>query len=273
MNYIELSIQFESSFSHKDVLIFNLAEIGFESFQELENELKAFIPEDLYNDNSIFTVKSLCGSAVKIDVVIHESKNWNKEWESNFNPIEVNDKCIIRTSFHEYKNHQYDVIINPAMTFGTGHHETTLLMAQALFKETIAQANVLDMGTGTGVLAIICSKLNAKNIVAIDIDPIAVQNTNDNLLLNNIEEIKVEEGDSSLIEVNKYDFILANINKNILLADLSTYSNSLRIGGKLMMSGFFNIDNEEILGEASKNGLNFVESKELNKWSLLILSK
>ena len=273
MNYIELSIKFESSFSHKDVLIYKLAVIGFESFQELENELKAFVAEDLYYENSINTIKDLCGSATKIDLIFHESKNWNKEWESNFGPIEVNDKCIIRTSFHEHKNHQFDVVINPAMTFGTGHHETTLLMAQSLFLETINKANVLDMGTGTGVLAIICSKLNAKNIVAIDIDPIAVQNTIDNLLLNRIEDVKVKEGNSSLIELNEYDFVLANINKNILLADLSTYSNSLRKGGKLMMSGFFNIDNEEILSEASKNGLNFVESKELNKWSLLILSK
>jgi ribosomal protein L11 methyltransferase len=159
------------------------------------------------------------------------------------------------------------------MTFGTGHHETTLLMAQALFNEKISGSDVLDMGTGTGVLAIICSKLKAKNILAIDLDPIAVQNTRDNLVVNNINTITVKEGNSSLININEYDFVLANINKNILLRDLLIYYKSLRNGGKLLMSGFFNLDNNDLLDEAAKVGLKFVDSKELNKWSLLILSK
>ena len=274
MNYTELSIKIENPSIIKEVLIYKLAEIGFESFQELENELKAFIVQESYNDNCLDLVKDICGSSsIKTELVIHESKNWNKEWESNFQPILVNNKCIIRTSFHNTKIFEFDVIINPAMTFGTGHHETTLLMAQALFDENIAGSNVLDMGTGTGVLAIICSKLKAKNIVAIDLDPIAVQNTKDNLDVNNINTITVQEGDSSLIKENIYDYVLANINKNILLNDFLIYFKSLRIGGKLLISGFFNLDNKELLDEAAKIGLKFVESKELNKWSLLILSK
>ena len=274
MNYIELSIKIANSTIIKEVLIFKLAETGFESFQELDNELKAFIGQDSYDDNCINLIKEVCGSSLfKLDVVLHESTNWNKEWESNFQPIKVNNKCVIRSSFHETEFFEYDVVINPAMTFGTGHHETTLLMAQALFNEKVACSDVLDMGTGTGVLAIICSKLKAKNIDAIDLDPIAVQNTKDNLVLNNINTINVKEGNSALINVDEYDFVLANINKNILLSDLLIYFKSLRNGGKLLMSGFFNLDNKDILDEAVKIGLKFVESKELNKWSLLILSK
>ena len=274
MDYVELSIKFTSPNITKDILIFELGELGFDSFQELDGELKAFIAKQFYKPTFLNLVKDISSSFIdEIKIIQHPSTNWNKKWESNFNPIQVNSKCVIRSSFHEPSNVPYDVVIDPSMTFGTGHHETTLLMARTLFELTVSEKDVLDMGTGTGVLSIICNMLKAKSVVAIDIDPIAVENTRHNLSLNDCLSNNVFLGDASLIDSISFDVVLANINKNILLKDLTKYYKGLRKGGKLLLSGFFTLDNQEILEFAKNIGLLFVDSKELNKWSLLILTK
>ncbi|MAP01558.1 MAG: 50S ribosomal protein L11 methyltransferase [Flavobacteriales bacterium] len=274
MNYIELSIKLKEPTFIKDVIIFELGELGFDSFQELDDELKAFISEQNYDPTCLALIKTISGNSLSdLQVINHPSTNWNKKWESNFKPIEVNSDCIIRSSFHKVRDVKYDVIIDPSMTFGTGHHETTLLMSKALFDLKLIDKDVLDMGTGTGVLAIICHLLGAKSVDAVDIDPIAVENTRKNLFSNTINSNNVFLGDSSFVKSNEYDLLLANINKNILLKDLSKYYKGLRKGGNLLLSGFFTLDNQEILDLATNIGLIFVDSKELNKWSLLILSK
>ena len=214
MNYTELSIQLKESPVLRELLVFKLAEFGFESFQDLDGELKAFVLAKEFKMESVDLVKSICkADLIKVAIIEHKSQNWNQQWEANFSPIMVNDNCVIRTSFHDIKAVKYDVIIDPAMTFGTGHHETTLMMAQSLFEQPISGVDVLDMGTGTGVLAILCYQLKAKNVVAIDNDPIAVENTLANYSLNKIAPANVFLGDSALINENQFDYILANINK------------------------------------------------------------
>ena len=274
MNYTELSIQLKESPVLRELLVFKLAEFGFESFQDLDGELKAFVSAKEFKMESVHLVKSICkADLIKVAIIEHKAQNWNQQWETNFSPIMVNDNCVIRTSFHDIKAVKYDVIIDPAMTFGTGHHETTLMMAQSLFDQPISGADVLDMGTGTGALEILCNLLKAKNVVAIDNDPIAVENTLANYSLNKIAPANVFLGDSALINENQFDYILANINKNILLNDLNRYYLGLKPGGKLIISGFFSLDNDELIDCAKKIGLNFVSSNELNQWSILTLVK
>ena len=185
----------------------------------------------------------------------------------------VNNDCVIRASFHSVPSVKYDILIDPDMTFGTGHHETTLLMSKQLFNENLTNKDVLDMGTGTGVLAIISSLLSAKNIWAVDNDERAVDNSIKNIQLNGIKNINVKKGDSAILKDASFHFILANINKNILLNDLSIYSKILNNNGKLLLSGFLINDKKELIDEGMKNGLKFVDSIELNNWSLLILGK
>ncbi len=274
MNYIELKVSLSEDQLIRELLIYELGELGYDSFQEFSDSISAFIPEDLYLESHLDTVYQLCqADKPGIDKKIHKENNWNKVWEENFNPVIVNNDCIIRASFHADPSVGYDVLIDPDMTFGTGHHETTLLMARQLFKEDLINKDVLDMGTGTGILAIICSMLSASTILAVDIDERAVENSVKNIKLNGIKNINVKKGDSSSIKNDSFHYILANINKNILLEDMSVYSSVLKEKGKIFLSGFLATDNKDLIEEAEKNGLKFVDNKELNNWSLLILSK
>lgn len=274
MNYVELKLFCSEDQLNRGLLIHELGELGYDSFQEFPNYISAFIIEDIYDESHKKTVaKSFPNNQLKFEKIIHLEDNWNKVWEENFHPVVVNDDCVIRASFHDVPSVKYDILIDPDMTFGTGHHETTLLMSKQLFKMKFNNKDVLDMGTGTGVLAIICSLLSAKRVLAVDNDPRAVDNTTKNIHMNGIKNIVVKKGDSSVLKDSSFHFILANINKNILLNDMAIYSNVLKENGWLLLSGFLINDVRDLVDEGIKNGLKFVDTFELNNWSLLILAK
>lgn len=274
MNYVELKLFCSEDQLNRGLLIHELGELGYDSFQEFPNYISAFITEDIYDESHKQTVaKSFPNNQLKFEKIIHLEDNWNKVWEENFHPVVVNDDCVIRASFHDVPSVKYDILIDPDMTFGTGHHETTLLMSKQLFKMKFNNKDVLDMGTGTGVLAIICSLLSAKRVLAVDNDPRAVDNTTKNIHMNGIKNIVVKKGDSSVLKDSSFHFILANINKNILLNDMAIYSKVLKEKGWLLLSGFLINDVSDLVDEGIKNGLKFVDTFELNNWSLLILAK
>jgi ribosomal protein L11 methyltransferase len=275
MRYIEVYFKLEPLLPAREILCAELADKGFDAFEDEVDGVKAYIEEEQFTESLLkdLMISGIEGQKVDLCITTIASQNWNALWESNFNPIVINSNCTIRAPFHPAPAVKYDVIISPQMSFGTGHHETTFLMSKELFSIDLESIALLDMGSGTGVLAILAEKLGAKNIKAIDIEEGAYLNTIDNCKLNNTKNIIVEKGDSKLLEDSLFQVILANINKNILLQDISVYSKSLKIGGKLLLSGFFTTDVDELRNIASNNGLKFVKVEEKNNWAMLLLEK
>jgi len=272
MNYIEIAVSVEPREPGSDILIAQLSELGFESFVETDKGFLAYIQEEEYSVEELeftfgdfedtFTIEFTANSIPK--------QNWNKEWESNFQPIEVDGKCYIRAPFHEKKDgFLLDVIIEPKMSFGTGHHDTTQLMIRILMLLNVKNKSLLDMGCGTGVLAIAASMLGAGPITAIDIDDWSYENTVENLAKNNINNVLVNKGDAQLLAGKIFHTILANINKNVLLADLSVYKKALEKNGDLVLSGFFETDVEEIKAKAENLGLKYEGRYASNQWAAL----
>ncbi len=251
-----------------DILIAELGEFGFESFVEEENGVTAYIPSKDISPKILENVQILNSSEFEISTSTEEIEpvNWNKEWEKNFQPIEVEGICSIRAPFYPKPETEFDIIIEPKMSFGTGHHATTYMMAQYILKEDWHGKSVLDMGCGTGVLAILAKKKGAKKIDAIDIDTWCYENTLENLERNDCSKISVYEGTANLLDGKQYDTILANINRNILLEDLPTYTNSLNRGGNLFLSGFYANDLEPIQKLCEKLGLRYVSHLERDEW-------
>jgi|ERR1019366_1899900 ribosomal protein L11 methyltransferase len=276
MNYIELAIAVEPKELGSDVLIAQLSAIGFESFVDTDKGFSAFIKEEQYVEvqvNALFLEYSEL-LKIKTSSKIIPQQNWNKEWESNFQPIEVDGKCYIRAPFHEAKkDFIYDVIIEPKMSFGTGHHNTTQLMIQKLMKLNIKNKSVLDMGCGTGVLAILASKMGANPITAIDIDDWSYENSIENLQKNNINNAFVHKGNAQIIVGKLFYTILANINKNVLLADMPIYAESMENGGNLVLSGFFETDANELTRKAIELGLQLEEMVVNNQWTMIHFKK
>ncbi|MCD4745038.1 MAG: 50S ribosomal protein L11 methyltransferase [Bacteroidales bacterium] len=269
MNYIELECKIIPEFPGKEIITAQLADIGFESFVESDNAIFAYIPENNFNENEILKLPVLNSEHFKISInhKLIKEQNWNKAWESNYEPVLIAGKCFIRAPFHPpNKNSEYEIIIEPQMSFGTAHHETTSLMIEMMMNESLKQKSILDMGCGTGILAILSYKMEAENITAIDNDEWAYKNTLDNLNKNNIPCIKVLHGDANLLGFEKYDIILANINRNILLNDISKYSSVLNNNGILVMSGFYKRDLEMIKAEAEKFHLEFENYLLKNNW-------
>lgn len=272
MNYIELVVQVEPREQGSDVLIAQLAELGFESFVETENGFKAYIQEMDYNQQQLNIALSYYTDFFKFKCshTLIQQQNWNKEWENNFQPIEVKGKCYIRAPFHEVKpGFLYDVIIEPKMSFGTGHHSTTQLMIEKLMTLDINNKSLLDMGCGTGVLAIVASMMGANPITAIDIDEWSYENTMENCSRNNINNIHVHKGNAQILAGRLFHSILANINKNVLLADMSIYSSVLENSGNLIISGFFETDIDELLAKSKEFGLKLKDSLVQEKWAML----
>ncbi len=251
-----------------EILIAELGEVGFESFVETENGVNAFIQETDWNQDILQDIYVLNSNEFEIQFTFEkiDQVNWNKEWEKNFDPIVVDNICSVRAPFHDQPNTEYDIIIEPKMSFGTGHHETTHMMIQHLLKTDLTQKKVLDMGCGTGVLAILSEMRGAAPIDAIDIDNWCYLNTVENVERNNCKHISVYEGDASLLSSRSYDVIIANINRNILLNDMKIYAASLRPGGTLFLSGFYKEDLDLITNECLKNNLVFVDSFNRNNW-------
>lgn len=251
-----------------EILIAELGYAGFESFVETEEGVTAYIQKDEWNPNILDDINILDSDEFKIEYTFSEIEqiNWNSEWEKNFDPIEVDGKCTVRAPFHPDKNFEYEIVIEPKMSFGTGHHETTFMMLQFILENDFKGKSVLDMGCGTAVLAILAEMRGASKLDAIDIDEWCFENSLENIERNNSENISVFLGDAKLLSDKKYDVIIANINRNILLNDMDTYRKCLEKGGILYLSGFYNED-LPIIKEACNNlGFTFVENKEKNKW-------
>lgn len=254
-----------------EILIAELGELPFESFEETETGVNAYIQKNLYEENMLDTIYILTSDEFEISYEVIEipPQNWNQTWESNFQSIEISDICQVRAPFHESKNYKYDLVIEPKMSFGTGHHETTHLMLEYILEMDCTNKKTLDMGCGTAVLAILASIKGANPVDAIDIDNWCYLNSIENIERNNCKNITVYEGDVNLLEDKKYDFIIANINRNILLNDLKSYKNSLNDNGDLLLSGFYQEDIPAIQAHCESLSLNLIETKTKNNWVAL----
>lgn len=266
--YIEYNFKVSPLQPASDILIAELGEAGFESFVENELGVLAYIQKNDWSDTILKSVSILTNENFKITYQLKEieQENWNATWEENFKPIQVGNQCVVRAPFHEKPKVEYDIIIEPKMSFGTGHHETTHMMLQHILDHDFEGKSVLDMGSGTGVLAILMAMKGAKNIDAIDIDNWCYLNAKENVERNNCEQIQVYEGDSSLLKTQKYDVIIANINRNILLADIPKYASRLKADGVLFLSGFYTEDIVMISEKCGEVSLKFEKNLEKNNW-------
>ena len=254
-----------------EILIAELGYAGFESFVETTDGVTAYIQKTDWNPDILNDIHVLNSNEFDITYTFEdiEQTNWNAEWEKNFNPIVVNDLCTVRAPFHDIPNTKYDIVIEPKMSFGTGHHETTHMMISYILDHDFKDKSVLDMGCGTGVLAILSEIKGARSVDAIDIDHWCYINSKENVERNQCTNISVYEGDAELLKGKKYDIIIANINRNILLKDMKTYVSCLNSNGLLFLSGFYNNDISMIEAECQKHMLKLVEKIEKNNWVAL----
>jgi len=251
-----------------EILIAELGYAGFESFVENEAGVIAYIQKPEWNATILDDIYILTNDEFTISYTSEEIEqvNWNKEWEKNFQAIEVDGICAVRAPFHKKTDVAYDIVIEPKMSFGTGHHETTHMMIQHILKLDFNGKSVLDMGCGTGILAILAEMKGATTLDAIDIDNWCYLNTVENIERNNCHNIKAYEGEAGLLIGKKYDIVIANINRNILLKDIATYADCLNENGTLLLSGFYREDIPLISEECEKHQLKFVENIERNNW-------
>lgn len=275
--YLEYTFEVTPKDPGADILIAQLGEAGFESFVENETGVVAYIQkqeafpdtDEIGDYSTILSEVELMDSdlfKVAYTATEIEQVNWNEEWEKHFEPIEVDGKCAVRAPFHEQTDVEYDIVIEPKMSFGTGHHETTHMMIKHLLKMDITDKKTLDMGSGTGVLAILAEMRGAKPLDAIDIDNWCYLNAVENAERNGMKHITALEGDASLLEGKKYDLIIANINRNILLQDIPTYANCLTDDGILLLSGFYTEDIPLISERCNEHNLYFISNFERNNW-------
>ena len=256
-----------------DVVSALAGEIGFESFVEWENGVQAYIQQSLFDEEALKTMVAdfpLPDTKIEYTIVEAEDKDWNEEWEKNFfQPIVIGDRCCIHSTFHkDTPQTEYEILINPQMAFGTGHHETTSSIISELLEADLQGKSVLDMGCGTSILAILASMRGAGPITAIDIDDWCVNNSRDNIALNGIDNITVEWGDANLLKGRApFDVIIANINRNILLADMAQYAACMHSGSELYMSGFYVQDIPVIQEKAESLGMEFIHHREKNNWA------
>ncbi|MFB1039726.1 MAG: 50S ribosomal protein L11 methyltransferase [Polaribacter sp.] len=269
--YIEYNFTFSPKEPISEILIAELGNVGFESFVETENGVTAYIQKTDWSAEILADVFVLNSDEFSIEYNQNEvpQTNWNAAWEKNFEPIQVDDLVSIRAPFHKNPNLKYDIVIEPKMSFGTGHHETTHMMVQHLLQLDLENKKVLDMGCGTGILAIFAEMKGAKPLDAIDIDNWCYENSVENVTRNNCENISVYEGDAALLVDKKYDVIIANINRNILLMDMKVYTNCLEAGGILLLSGFYEQDIPVIDAEVIKYGLKLEKFIQRNNWVAL----
>jgi ribosomal protein L11 methyltransferase len=271
MNYYELLFTTITTEDYQqDLLINTLGEIGFDTFEELEFGFKAYIPADDFDraalDEALEAYRDMFTFSYEITLI--PQKNWNEVWESNFEPIAIKDKIFVRATFHQPRpEFEFEIIIDPKMAFGTGHHQTTSMMLELILENDMAGKKVLDMGCGTGILAIMASKLGAAEITAIDYDPVCYDSTIENAALNGIQNITALCGSKEVIPDEQFDVILANINRNILLDQMQRYSEVLQPDGELYLSGFYETpDLDIIMDEARKYGIKYIIHKLNNNW-------
>ena len=276
MIYQKIEIKIQPRTPWVDVFIDELGDLGCDSFEETENGFNAYIPSEELNKDLIKHLKTLTKRKdFKFEFFFEEipSKNWNEIWESSFEPIIVGNWCSILAPFHkDIYNTQHSIIIKPQMSFGTGHHETTFMMVETMKTIDVNNKKVLDMGTGTGILAILSKKMGAEYVEAIDISGDAIHNCIENASNNNVDLV-TKLGGKEQIDKKNYDVILANINRNILLNQMVLYSEKLKKGGNLLLSGFLSEDEEKIIISANKNDLHLSQKKNKENWLCLAFIK
>ncbi|WP_422105612.1 50S ribosomal protein L11 methyltransferase [Winogradskyella sp.] len=266
--YIGYDFKVEPLQPATEILIAELGAAGFESFVEHQEGVTAYIQKDDWTAFVLEDVYILNSDEFKITYEFSEIEqtNWNAEWEKSFKPIVVDDLVTVRAPFHEKPNTLYDIIIEPKMSFGTGHHETTHMMIQHIIRNDFKDKSVLDMGCGTGVLAILAEKVGASQLDAIDIDNWCYLNSLENVERNNCEYISVYQGDVGLLQGKHYDMVIANINRNILLADIPNYAKCLNANGVLFLSGFYQEDLDIIVEKCSEYKLMLKDKIQRNSW-------
>lgn len=275
MNYIGYTFKIIPLQPASEILIAELGELPFESFEETETGVKAYIQKENWNEGILENIFALQSSEFNITFSFEEIEqvNWNAQWENNFDPIHVENKVSVIAPFHEKTGMEYEIVIEPKMSFGTGHHETTHLMLQHILELDLKDKTVLDMGTGTGILAIFAEMKGAKAVDAIDIDEWCYINTKENAAVNNCTNVTAYQGDASLLKDQKYDLIIANINRNILLNDMDTFNSCLITGGKLLLSGFYKEDIPFLEARTKDIGLIIKKTYTKNNWVGLQLDK
>lgn len=277
MGYLCLKFKVNPPEPGSEILSAALSEGNFESFVFNESGFEAYVQKNDFNDEVIQNLKEQFPDiAFSYSTEEIKKQNWNKNWEENFKPVEVEKFCCIRASFHPAPAPPLmDIIIEPKMSFGTGHHQTTWLMSKALFGLNLKNKSLLDVGCGTGILAIIAKKLGCQHVIGLDIDEWSIENSRENRKANGYRKEAVDfyQGTINSIEKDTFDFLLANINKNILIREMGKYSSHLNTGGKLLISGFFEADCADLITEAKKAGLKNIGKETRNEWAMLILEK
>jgi ribosomal protein L11 methyltransferase len=276
MEYTEVDIRLNPVAPFADILVARLNEIEFESYAEDETGVKAYVQTHLLDKNAVNEIITKMQQLTDLSFTILKVKqeNWNKKWESNFQPVHINDKCVIRAHFHDaFPDVEQEIIITPKMSFGTGHHETTSLVMNEMFGIDFTTKSILDMGSGTGILAILAAKLGASSLVGIDFDEWACKNAVENAGLNSVSNIDFIHGDADAIGAAKFDIILANINRNIILQDIAVYVGAMNEQSQILFSGFLKEDIPLILEKSEQLGLELVVSKHKNKWQMLHLKR
>jgi len=271
MNYYSLTFTTNPTEAYQqDLLINALAEFGFDTFEDTDNGFVAYIPEEGFYTEELDEVLEPYAAmfAFSFEAALIPQKNWNEVWESNFEPIEVLNKVFVRATFHQPKpEFEYEIVIDPKMAFGTGHHQTTAMMMEWMLETDYVGKTVLDMGCGTGILAILASKMGAKQVTAIDYDEVCYDSTIENAQLNNINNIIPLCGSKEAIPDEVYDIILANINRNILLDQMARYTEVLKPGGEIYFSGFYESPDLGIItAEAKRLGLTYIAHKKDKEW-------
>jgi ribosomal protein L11 methyltransferase len=272
--YLEFNFKIKPLQPWNEILMAELIEIGFDSFTEEYDGILGYIQKDLFKEEDLKNIYLLQNEEVEISYTYQEMPNinWNEEWEKNFSPINVEDKVLIRAEFHESNPNMHEIVIQPKMSFGTGHHPTTHLMIQQMLDMDLENKKVLDMGCGTSVLAIFAKQKGAGRTVAIDIDEWSVENSKENAERNQVE-LDIELGTADNLGKEKFEIILANINRNILISDIPTYVSVLEDGGKLLLSGLCFFDVDDILEVCTEQNLKLEKKIQREEWVSLLLSK
>lgn len=274
MNYIE--IYFSTASEISEILLAELGNLPYDTFEEVADGLKAYIPEELFDEapvREIVTHYEALGP-ISYQTSVIPKENWNEEWEKNFHPITIADQILVRADFHEANpSMPYEIIIVPKMSFGTGHHDTTSQMLQFQLELDHEGKTVLDAGTGTGILAIMADKKKAGKILANDIDDWCIDNSKENFSLNNSQKVDLRLGTIEVFENEKADILIANINKNVLLQEIPSYANIVVENGTLLLSGFYEHDIPDLEKQLNSNGFQKVSHTVQNKWAALRCTK
>lgn len=271
MQYTKAIFKFENIEDYQqDLLISDLADLGFDTFEDSEKGFTAFIIKDNFNEQELKGLLYRYADDFAVDYWLEDvaDENWNAEWEKNFSPLIIDDVCYVRATFHESQpSYPYEIIIDPKMSFGTGHHQTTTMMMQYILAADLKDKATLDMGCGTAILAILAAKLGAKNLVAIDYDDVCYESTIENAALNNVTNLKAICGSKEVIPNEEYDVIFANINRNILLDQIHRYAEVLKPEGRIFFSGFYlDPDLGMITAECAKYGIKYLDHKQNGDW-------